>query len=284
MLKNSEYENELLKKGYLKVALFSEEETDQLYRDSIKLIQQIPKVFLKGFVSVGRIPDSRIRNLSTDLIRLHFLPRLQSLFEENYEFVSGVHLIKMPGLQGTLNIHQDSSMVDERNFTSVYAWMPLQRTNILNGTLHVIPGSHLFGNVHRTLNIPNPFKAYIPPLKKFEVALPVKKGEVVLFHSALMHSSPVNLSFFKRLAINCFIKPKAAPLVHYFLDENTAAGKVDVFEITPDFYYCEDILKRPDEHKYPYKGTETLAMPALGEGEFMELCKKFLDPLVKKKI
>lgn len=278
LFKDQAIEDEILEKGYLKVTLLPPDAVKMLVDETNKFIKTLPKEYMSGFLSLGRVTESDLRYQSTTIIRKLFIPYLYNyLMEDEVEIMSGVHLIKVPGMNGELSIHQDSSMIDEHEFLSAYAWTPLQKTHRWNGTLKIIPGSHLLGNTQRSLNVFNPFAEYTPALKKYEIALSVKPGEVVFFHSALMHASSTNLTLSRRVAINCFIKPKKAQLTHYYRDENTPVDKVERFAVPADFYFKEDILKRPDESKYPMYGMEKWDLPSLTPSQFKELCQQFLE-------
>lgn len=282
LFKDRQLEETICKQGYAIVPVIPPEGVKKLKEETDRFIESLPSAYLSGFLSLGRVMEPELRQRSTRIVRDFFIPYLKNfLLDEGVEIRSGVHLIKVPGTKGLLNIHQDSSMVDEHKYLSVYAWAPLQKTSKWNGTLNIIPGSHLLGNIHRSLNVYNPFVRYIDALRKYQIALKVKPGEVVFFHSALMHSSSLNFSFRKRVAINCFIKPVSAPLTHYFRDEHTPAGKVEKFVVPPEFYFQEDIMARPDPQKYPMIGMDDWSMPELSEPEFESLCDRFIRPNFK---
>lgn len=278
LFKDPAVEQQILEKGYVKLPLLSSEQIKKLRSESDQFIKTIPVDYLKGFLSLGRVSEHDARNLSTEIIRKNYIPALSRyLLSDQLDIMSGVHLIKSPGFNGALNIHQDSSMVDELKYLSVYAWTPLQNTHKWNGTLKVIPYSHLLGNIQRTLNVPSPFINFLDALKKFEVPINVKAGEVVFFHSALMHSSAINLTLYKRIAVNCFIKPKEAQFLHYYRDNDTPEKKVEVFEVSPHFYYNEDILKRPDTKSYPFREYQDWVLSSISQEEFYEKSIKILN-------
>ncbi|MEZ5009089.1 MAG: phytanoyl-CoA dioxygenase family protein [Chitinophagales bacterium] len=146
--------------------------------------------------------------------------------------------------------HQDSSHVDERKTFSVYAWIPLQNVNKWNVVfiiyLKVIHGVFISG----LLNVEWPLKDKVKELSKMMEPLKMKKGEVLFFHSALIHSSPPNYTFKTRVAINYYLHPKDHPFLHFYEDKETPEGKVEMFEVTPEYFYNEDFERRPSE-KYP---------------------------------
>jgi hypothetical protein len=140
--------------------------------------------------------------------------------------------------------------VDESKFFSVYAWIPLSDTNLTNGALHVLPGSHLIGNRHRSLNVPWAFSGMENELSSHMMPVEMKVGQVCFFEGALIHSSPPNLSDEVRVAVNYVIRPSASTFLHHFVDEKTPEGMVEVYGVTIDFFYNEDFEARPPAHLF----------------------------------
>jgi ectoine hydroxylase-related dioxygenase (phytanoyl-CoA dioxygenase family) len=89
--------------------------------------------------------------------------------------------------------HQDNFYV-RGNLEIVTAWIPLQDTVYLNGCLAVMPGSQLLGPIEHDIKVLSkrdyPSRIFDREVRYVEV----KKGDVVLFHSCLLHSSSLNLS------------------------------------------------------------------------------------------
>ncbi len=197
------------------------------------------------FLTVGRIPDPAIRNevitATGDLV----LPALRELFVPGAELLGSALQIKPPSASSELNPHQDSSLVDERRWPSVYAWVPATDTHEGNGGLFVLPGSHRFGNLQRTLNVPWQLHPYIEAMRARGISLEVEAGRVVVFDSATVHWSPPNRSEQLRVAVNSFVKPAAAPLMHFFKDDRTAPGAVEAYVIDLGFFLDEVIMDRP---------------------------------------
>lgn len=229
------------------------------------------------FLSVGRLEDIAIRLKSTQSIRDNIVPHLSTFFKPGaVDYISGIHLIKPPSPISNLNPHQDSSLVDELLYPSVYTWLPFKNVNSFNGTLHVLPGSHKAKNIQRSLNIPWEFAPYIDVLKKYMVPVNVKFGQVVFFDSALIHSSSRNLSFSTRIAANVFIKPKAAKYLHYYSDAESEYEIAEVYNVTPDFNYQDNIMLRPD-HKYTLLRTEKVVKLHLTKEKVQMLCKGWIN-------
>lgn len=203
------------------------------------------------FLTVGRIQDPAIRNEVIGATGRIVLPALSSCFVDSAELLGSALQIKPSSATSELNPHQDSSLVDERRWPSVYAWIPATDTHEGNGGLFVLPGSHRFGNRQRTLNVPWQLHRYIELMRARGTSLEVEAGRVVFFDSATVHWSPPNRSDRLRVAVNSFVKPAAAPLMHFFKDERSSDGGVEAYEIDLGFFLDEAIMERPQaRHRY----------------------------------
>lgn len=89
--------------------------------------------------------------------------------------------------------HQDHWYV-RGNTEILTAWIPMQDTGYLNGCLAVMPGSHKLGPLDHSVVVLNkrhvPRDVYDREMRYVEM----RKGDVLLFHSLLLHSSNINLS------------------------------------------------------------------------------------------
>ena len=96
--------------------------------------------------------------------------------------------------------HQDYFYV-KGNTSVVTAWIPMQDTNYLNGCLSVMPGSHKLGPVEHDVTILA--KRHFPSahLDREIRLVEMRKGDVLLAHSCLLHSGNINLSNAPRYSV-----------------------------------------------------------------------------------
>lgn len=89
--------------------------------------------------------------------------------------------------------HQDYHYV-RGNTEILTAWIPLQDTGFAQGCLLVMPGSHLMGILSHDNQILG--KRHFPSgiFDRDVRYVEMKKGDVLIFHSLLLHSSGINLS------------------------------------------------------------------------------------------
>lgn len=232
--------------GFYIGSLLTDKEVKQLRSSYIELKNKLGHTFGKNFWPSGRYPDPEIRNFAKDAIEKVVPKALEKYIDtNNTRLIGGTFLIKPPSLKSALSPHQDSSHVDERRTFSVYAWIPLQNVNRWNGCFHYLPESHTWGIDQRSLNVNWPLKDKVEAMSKMMKPLKMKMGEVLFFHSALIHSSPPNYTFKTRVAINYYLHPKDHPFLHFYEDEKTPTGKVEMFEVNPSYFYDEDFEKRP---------------------------------------
>lgn len=277
LFKDIDVDTDYKKLGYCKLTLMDPSEYDELIEQTNALLKGLPSKYKKGFHVLGLAEEPAIRLASNAIIAKYLKPGLLKLFVDDLvEMVPGIHVIKQPGIRGNLGLHQDSSHLNESMFLYATAWIPLQDVTTRNGCLRMVPGSHLFGNRQRGLTIADPLAKQRPILKKHMLPLPVKKGEVILFHSALFHGSSFNLSLKPRIAVMGMIKPKASPFLHYFKDNKTPEGKVDVFEVQPDFFYKNDVFKRPEKDAL-FLGSEDIGFTPIDANYLNEMYKLALE-------
>lgn len=165
-----------------------------------------------------------------------------------YEINIANYIVKEAGAESSeVGLHQDWSIVDATRHRSVNIFVPLTDVNIENGCLHVLDGSH------RTWRRgPGPFHA----LLSHEVSqeewgkamrpVPMKAGEVLLYDSRLLHSSPSNRSPNKRLAIGIVCAPKGAQLRFYHKQHVDRGTSLEVWSVDRGFFQRLNV-SQPEE-------------------------------------
>ncbi|MBX7226487.1 MAG: phytanoyl-CoA dioxygenase family protein [Chitinophagales bacterium] len=157
----------------------------------------------------------------------------QHLFDYRYLLTS--FMTKEPGA-GSFDIHQNWSFVDERYFTSLVIWIPLQDTGEENGTMYFVPGSHLLDKGVRGNNIRwkyEEIKEYL--VKNHMISVNMKAGDAVIFDDATIHYTSPNLSKEPRISIAQVMIPEEAQPIFYNL--HPATGRLEKYAIDKDFYH-----------------------------------------------
>ena len=264
-------QQDIARNGYSVQPLLNTDQVSQLKRDFNSLLEQMNEPLPDSHWTSGRVQDVTIRNFARQAIDRIIPGALEKYFDpDTTDLIGGIFLAKKPSATSELSSHQDSSHTDERHYPSVYAWVALCDTNISNGAMHVLPGSHLWGNRFRSLNVPWLFSGFQKMMTPFLKAIPMRAGEVLFFDSASIHYSSSNRSNEIRPAINFYIKPKEALFLHHFVDEQTPDGKVEVYNVDIDFFYNHDFMLRPPCPPYIKLGVED-AVEKMTEEKLLKL-------------
>lgn len=242
-----ELQRTLRRQGYVALdgPVIPAPELEALRSLAADFLERVAEPIGRRFLTTGRVADAALRSDVTNRTAALVLPNLRPFFVADATLRGTAFQVKPPSPESELNPHQDSSLVDEREWLGVYAWVAVDDTGTDNGGLHVLPGSHRFGNLQRTLNVPWQLAPYGDVMARESVPLSVPAGGVVFFDAATVHWSPPNMSDRVRLATNSFVAPAAAPLLHFFADEATSAGTVEAYEIDTSFFLDADIMVRP---------------------------------------
>lgn len=259
-LKSKDVQNAIALNGYCVIPLLEKEAISALL-EGYKMLQLNVGEFGNEFWPSGRHPDPKIRTLAKKTIEKTVPKLLEDHFiNGTHTFIGGTYLIKPPSEKSALNPHQDSSHVNEFEHFSVYVWIPLQDVDANSGCVQVLPKSHQISIKQRSLNVPWVLQKQTHLIEDAMIDVPMKAGQALIFDAALIHSSPPNLSDADRVAINFYVHPSDSPFCHYYCDEETPAGEVEVYSVTPDFYYEEDFESKPNEtykklpnQKIPFK-------------------------------
>ncbi|MCS6819200.1 MAG: phytanoyl-CoA dioxygenase family protein [Chitinophagales bacterium] len=157
--------------------------------------------------------------------------KLDSVFFD-YQIVTGCFIVKSPGPESYLHVHQDMTLVDEREFTGINIWSPLVDLNEHNGALYILPGSHRFFPTYRGHTIKGIYDSIQEEIKDYMMPLYLKAGQAVIFDQSIIHFSPPNLSEQIRIVTNIFITHCDARFIICYHDKSDPAwkGKVELFE------------------------------------------------------
>ena len=153
-----------------------------------------------------------------------------------YRFCFANFLVKARQVddQGYVRLHQDPSLVDEEQYESLALWVPLVDTDLTNGCLSVIPGSHRFNRGPRGSGTPFPYND-LTILDSHLRPLPIKAGTAMIFSGKLFHTSLPNRGTAPRVVAGAVIAPRDAQLRCYWPDP-ALPGKLAVYEVDDLFY------------------------------------------------
>jgi ectoine hydroxylase-related dioxygenase (phytanoyl-CoA dioxygenase family) len=273
--------------GYVVMDFISREEVDRISKKFYALHPNLPK----GFYSAAYNPDEKFKEEIFAYTEKIFQPLLDKKFE-NFKKLGSTFLCKSPGEEGRKGVHQDWTVVDESKFYSCTIWIPLVDTNEENGTIRVIPGSHLFFNHFRSNNIPVTYNNSIDLLWDNMDSVSMKAGQAFVLNHAVIHGSSANTTNKERLVVAYGIASKEANLVFYYKNPSANKDKIEKFEMPDDFfqrYY--NAPERPlfgnavDEFDYAVEATDAATINQLLRNEKIKRGRfiEFDDILVVEK-
>lgn len=177
-----------------------------------------------------------------------FAPRIAEALV-GYEIFNCNFYVKPPGT-GEFQIHQNWPALPDINDTTVTVWCPLTDTNPVNGTIHVVEGSHKIVPDIAALNcLPyfNDFQSAL--IEKHLEPISIRAGECLIFDDSLIHWSSRNTSDLPRYAIQILCAPVDETPVYYHIDRDGPQTHFELFEIDKSFFihhHISDLNQRPE--------------------------------------
>ncbi|WCO65884.1 phytanoyl-CoA dioxygenase family protein [Iamia majanohamensis] len=142
-------------------------------------------------------------------------------------------VVNWPGPDGGLVLHQHSSVVDERRYRSVVVWCALTPSTEANGTLHVVPRSHLLQRGPRPEQAGSWAEDHEERLLRDHlVSVELEPGQAIVFDNQLLHCSFANTTTSPRLTAVAIVLPTAAEPCYY----EAAGPRVRVHRLDPEFF------------------------------------------------
>lgn len=231
--------------GFVTVPLYGALELEALSRLYAELHRDPQQEFFPSTFSLDpeyrRLVDREIRAVTTSVVG----GLLRDVTLRYASFIA-----KSPGPRGTVNVHQDMTLVDESEFSGLNIWCPLEPTTPENGALHVLPGSHRWVPTYRGSTIPGLYDREREALRLAMTPLYLRAGEAVIFDQSIIHYSPPNGTARTRVVTNVFFTRAEARFRTAWFDRTSHRGVVEIFEQDPDFVsrfdqFGHDIHARP---------------------------------------
>lgn len=123
-------------------------------------------------------------------------------------------VVKHPGVESQMGLHEDQSWVDETRFRSGTMWVPLTDVGptTRNGALGVVPGSHRLALSPCGAGSPYLTAPYERGLADLVVVPEMTAGSGLFYDSRTLHGSSANETGAPRVALACGIVPSPAGL------------------------------------------------------------------------
>ena len=233
------------KDGFVIVPFYTDSEikelTDLYYRLHPKDEKGFfPSTFSKD-LNYRTIADSEIRRVDQRAIDQYL---------ENYKVICGSFIVKSPGPESAMCVHQDMTLVDESKYTGINIWVPLCDLTPTNGAIQALWGSHRLYPTYRHSSIPNFYESIDNEIKPYLETLYLKAGQALIFDQSIIHFSEANMSDKVRIVCNTFFTNKDAKFNISYWNKDFAPNKVELFEQDDTFMtnfeqFGENIADRP---------------------------------------
>lgn len=259
---SSQFSNE----GFVVLDLLNNDEfldLENLYRRLFNEYKQVESTVNSDYDLSFFRQNGEIKKRIFDEMWAFFEPKIK-IYLPNYEPLIINMFNKLPGT-GEVPIHQNWTFVDEDYHTSVSVWIPLCDVTRENGTLEIIPGSHLNISKYRGPTIPWAFQGMENLLKeKYMQPLELKKGQVSILDDAIIHYSADNHSDKERPTIQLILKPKDAVAIHYHTD-SSQNGKLNKYKVDASFFMDFDMNSKTIDA--PLIDTFSFQLPIMKESD-----------------
>lgn len=259
-------------KGYEVKSILSSEQIEQLhniYKEEHSFDVKDGGMFYSMYSK-----DKAYRKRVHESIGKILQPILDQYFT-GYKNVINSFVIKLPGEKSEFYVHQDTTGLDEFQYSPLSIWIPLQDITPENGALAVIEKTHWFFSPYRGVSFSFPFKKINETVKKYLDPVYMKAGEALIFDNRIIHNSMANKTDKPRVAIICGLFPKEAAFISCYKNPSIPDSPIELYQHEenylleyPHFFYnCTD---RPSSGKVIKKISEIF--PDMSSDEFETLC------------
>jgi hypothetical protein len=210
--------------GFVILPFYNESEIKELEA----LYHRLHPLDEKGFFPSTFSKDKLYRTEADTEIR-RVCERSINLYCQEVKVMCGSFIVKSPGPDSGMCVHQDMSLIDESRYTGINIWVPLCDLTIENGTLFVIPGSHRILPTYRSSSIPEFFSPVMDEMIDYLQPVTIKAGQAVLFDQSIIHYSPPNYSDKIRIVTNTYFTHKETEFRTYYWNEAEHGKQIEAF-------------------------------------------------------
>ncbi len=224
VFRDEKHQADFEKNGFVILPFYNEAEINELEALYYRLHPKDEKGFFPSTFSKDKNyryeADSEIKRVCERSIEKYCM---------DVKVVCGSFIVKSPGPESGMCVHQDMSLVDEARFTGINIWVPLVDLTIENGALFVIPGSHRVFPTYRGSSIPEYFSPVMEEMIDFLQPVLLKAGEAVFFDQSVIHFSPPNYTDKIRIVTNTYFTHKDCEFRTYYWNKDEHGNHVEAF-------------------------------------------------------
>lgn len=218
--------------GYAVVKLLSDTDLatlKTLYTDTHKISNGDGGMFYSVY-SQDLSYRKKIHNQIADVLQ----PYLDKLLKD-YKVMLNSFVIKASGPKSEFYVHQDTTGLDEFQYSPLSFWIPLHDITESNGAMCVMAGSHKLFSPYRSISFSAPYDGIHTAVKKYLKPLYLKEGEAVIFDNRIIHNSLPNLSGTERVVAISGVFPKDAVLQTCWKKQGDANSQIEIVEHEDDY-------------------------------------------------
>ncbi len=215
--------------GFVTVRLLSPQQVGTLlalYRETVRESE------VGGLYESSRNKPYAVNRTINEAIRREVSSAASQIFRPS-RIYGGTFMVKSHLDSEVLPLHQDWSVVEEEQYSTLFVWCPLADVSVRNGSIFALPGSHRWFNSMRSGTYPSNRYILAEQLQRQVRDVPLQAGEAILYSDALFHGSHANNGDADRIVVTARVMEEEAPLVYF---QKFSDAEVDVYEASPEFY------------------------------------------------
>ncbi len=140
---------------------------------------------------------------------------------------------------GDIDLHADSTLLLNHQLEPHYAiWIPLVDVDEQNGCMTVIPKSHLNQQMFYGGSFVGRQQEHREWLRQFEIPVPLKAGQALVFDNNLLHNSTANTTSSDRISFT-FRMTHFASEYYSFINQEATSKTISLFLETHGYYMDE---------------------------------------------
>src|SRR5689334_9254862 len=136
LLRNPSLQQQFERDGFITIRLLSPEQIQDLlalYR------RTMPQESVTGLYESSRNNPYELNRLINDVIKQQVSEAAKDIFLPS-RIYGGTFMVKSHVNSEMLPLHQDWSLVEEQQYSTLFVWCPLVDVSVLNGGIFALPG------------------------------------------------------------------------------------------------------------------------------------------------
>jgi hypothetical protein len=226
VFRDESMQEEFEKNGFVIVDFYSPEQVEKVKALYHKLHPKDEEGFFPSTFSKNKnyreTTDTELKRIGNN--------RFNELLQD-FQIINGSFIVKSPGEDSYLHVHQDMTLVDESAFTGINIWTTTVDLTDENGVLYALPESHRFYPTYRGHTLRGFYDGIQEEIKDYMTPYYLKAGQAVIFDQSIIHFSPPNLGDDVRIVSNVYFTHQDARFMICYHDKgNPERNSVELFE------------------------------------------------------